>query len=195
MLVRNLEATPHHPPTVKKTSFGSTSFLTLIMPSIVVNIEHLSDLPLYKTEKPYGALLQNGSEFFAQGHRLDNIEFTEHQHQLIDVKHDRTKTLAKNGFQVFHQRSDTLKDLDTLDGARVHREEIAAWLKKVLGAEFVNTYDVRTRLNDERPRDKVDVLDTLVVEPRARGAHNGLFFLRVQISRHVLANNSPPAYL
>lgn len=144
------------------------------MPSIMANIEHLADLPLYKTEKPYGALLSNGNQYFQQGHRLDNIEFVEHRRKLIDVRHDKTKTLARNGFQIFPQQSDTMWSVGTIDGARRHREEIAAWLQAKLGAAFVHTYDLRTRLNDESPRDKVDVLNPLIVEPRARGAHNGM---------------------
>lgn len=144
------------------------------MPSIVANIEHLADLPLYKTEKPCGALLINGSEFFAKGHRIDNIEFTDHRRKLIDVRNDKTKILAKNGFQIFKQESENMWDIKTIEGARRHREEIAQWLKTTLDAEFVHTYDLRTRLNDESPRDKVNVLDPLVVEPRARGAYNGL---------------------
>lgn len=143
------------------------------MPGITANIEYLADLPLYKKEKPYGALLTNGAKYFAQGHRLDNIVFTEHRRELIDVKDDKTKTLAKNGFQVFKQHSDTIWDVNTIEGARRHREEIAEWLKEKLDAVFVHTYDLRTRLNDEADREKVDVLDSLIVEPRARGAHNG----------------------
>jgi hypothetical protein len=68
-------------------------------------------------------------------------------------------------------------DVDTIDGARRHREEIAEWLKEKLDAEFVHTYDLRRQLNDESPRDKVDVLNPLIVEPRARGAHNGMYLL------------------
>ncbi|KAM3086628.1 hypothetical protein ACMFMF_000574 [Clarireedia jacksonii] len=139
---------------------------------MLANIEHLADLPLYKTEKPYGALLSNGSEFFSKGYRLDNIEFTHHQHKLLNVKNDTTKTLPKNGFQIFKQTSETMWDIGTIEGARRHREEIAEWLKEKLDAEFVHTYDLRTRLNDESPRDKVDVLNPFIVEPRARGAHN-----------------------
>ena len=71
------------------------------MPNIFANIEHLADLPLYKTEKPYGALLSNGSEYFAKGHRLDNIYFTEHRHKVIDVGGNPDYTLPKNGFQIF----------------------------------------------------------------------------------------------
>ena len=95
------------------------------MPDIQANVEHLADLPLYETEKPYGALLSNGEVFFSQGHRLDNIVFTEHQCKIIDVRDDTTKSLAKNGFQVFHQKSETMWDVKTIDGARRHREEIA----------------------------------------------------------------------
>ncbi|KAJ4390721.1 hypothetical protein N0V93_004319 [Gnomoniopsis smithogilvyi] len=142
------------------------------MPGITANLEFLADLPLYKTEKPYGALLTNGAKHFAQGHRLDNIVFTHHSCNLIDVKNDESKTLSNNGFQIFRQHSDSMWNVNTLDGARRHREEIAAWLKNKLDAVFVHTYDLRTRLNDEADRDKVDVLDSLVVEPRARGAHN-----------------------
>jgi len=64
-------------------------------------------------------------------------------------------------------------DVKTVDGARRHREEIAEWLEEKLDAVSVHTYDLRTRLNDETLRDKVNVLNVLVVEPRARGAHNG----------------------
>ncbi|KAK2879404.1 hypothetical protein FQN49_000922 [Arthroderma sp. PD_2] len=142
------------------------------MPDIFANIEHLADLPLYKVEKPYGALLSNGSVYFSQGHRLDNIEFTEHRRKVVDVGNNPAYTLPKNGFQIFKQESETMWDVSTIDLARRHREEIAEWLKGRLDAVFVHTYDLRTRLNDETPRDQVDVLSPLVVEPRARGAHN-----------------------
>ncbi|KAI1994833.1 hypothetical protein LOZ54_000886 [Ophidiomyces ophidiicola] len=121
------------------------------MSEIFANIEHLADLPLYKVEKPYGALLSDGNVYFSQGHRLDNIEFTEHRRRVVDVANDPAYTLPKNGFQIFKQESKTMWDL---------------------GAVFVHTYDLRARLNDETPRDQVDVLNPLVVEPRARGAHN-----------------------
>jgi hypothetical protein len=145
------------------------------MPDIFANIEHLADLPLYKTEKPHGALLTNGSKHFAKGHRLDNIEFTEYRCKVIDVGNNPDYTLPKNGFQIFNQESKTMWDVSTIELARRHREEIAKWLKEKLDAVFIHTYDLRTRMNDETPRTKVNVLDPLTVEPRARGAHNGLF--------------------
>ncbi|KAI1976635.1 hypothetical protein LOZ53_001030 [Ophidiomyces ophidiicola] len=123
------------------------------MSEIFANIEHLADLPLYKVEKPYGALLSDGNVYFSQGHRLDNIEFTEHRRRVVDVANDPAYTLPKNGFQIFKQESKTMWDVSTIDLARRHREEMA-------------------ELNDETPRDQVDVLNPLVVEPRARGAHN-----------------------
>ena len=147
------------------------------MPPIHANLECLAPLPQYKTEKPYGALLTNGKELASKGHILDTINFTHHRHALIDIKDDPSIVLAKQGFQVYKHQSaiTTHQELGTLEGTRRYAEETEEWLKEKLDAVFVHTYDVRTRLNDDTPRKKVDVLDTLMPEPRARGAHNGLW--------------------
>ena len=104
----------------------------------------LADLPLYKAEKLYGALLCNGSEYFAKGHRLDNVEFTEHRCKVIDVGNNPAYILLKNGFQIFRQESETMWDVSTIDTACRHREEMAEWPKDKLDAIFVSTYDLRT---------------------------------------------------
>ena len=155
------------------------------MPDISASIEYLADLPIYKTEKPYGALLANGAEFFAKGKRLDNIFFEEHECIVTDVRDKPEFTLERSGFEICEQVSNTLSDFQTTEEADIHRKEIAEFLKKKLDAVHVNTYDLRTRLNVEPTRTKVDVLDTLLVEPRARGAHNGTIpGLKVNMDDH-----------
>jgi len=143
------------------------------MPDISASIEYLADLPIYQTEKPYGALLANGTEFFAKGKRLDNIFFEEHECIVSDVRDKPEFTLERCGFQICEQVSNTLSDFQTKEEADIHKKEIAESLKKKFDAVHVNTYDLRTRINLEPTRTKVDVLNPLLVEPRARGAHNG----------------------
>jgi len=144
------------------------------MPSITAPIEYLADLPKYKTEKPWSALLTNGKQFFEKGVRLDNVEFAYHDCVINDVRQTSDICLEKNGFQMFKQSSNKLSEFDTLDKVDVYKAETATWLKAELGAVYVNTYDCRPRLNIEPVREKVDIQDPLLVDTPARGAHNDI---------------------
>lgn len=145
------------------------------MPNITATIEYLADLPKYKTEKPYSALLSNGQEFFAKGARLDNIEFTYPECTIKDVRGDVEFTIDKCGFQIHSQTSQNLSDFKTMEQIDVYRKEQADFLRTELGAVFVNTYDVRPRLNVEPKRTTVNVIDPLLVDQPAKGAHNGKY--------------------
>ncbi|KAI9835390.1 MAG: hypothetical protein M1819_002307 [Sarea resinae] len=142
------------------------------MPSIVAPIEYLAKLPLYETEKPWSALLSNGKQFFEKGERLDNVEFEYQDCTITDIVDNPTLNLETNGFQLYKQTSQHLSNFDTIEKVDAYKAETAAWLKEKLGAVYVNTYDCRPRLNIEPTRQTVDVMDPLLVDQPARGAHN-----------------------
>jgi len=144
------------------------------MPSVVAPIEYLADLPKYTTEKPWSALLANGREFFEKGVRLDNIEFEYHDCTISDVRQSPEINLERNGFQLYTQTSSHISEFDTIEKVNAYKQETAAWLKGKLGAIHVNTYDCRPRLNVEPAREKVNVIDPLLVDQPAKGAHNGM---------------------
>jgi len=143
------------------------------MPAITASIEYLADLDRYRTEKPWSGLLVNSQKrFFDKGQRLDNIELEYHNRTIRDAREHPELKLEKTGFAVHHHKSSSLSEFDTLELVEKYKVEMNDFLEKKLDTCFVKTYDCHTRLNVVRKVDQVDVLNELLVDSPAVGAHN-----------------------
>lgn len=142
------------------------------MPDIRASIEYLQKLELYKTEKPYYALLAPKPGFDPDAQRLDNLEYETHSDLLIRDMRDIKPTLASHGFEVISHRSEALS-LSTRDEVADYRHETEQMLRDQFGAVFVRTFEVRQRENVHHERSQMDYNDPLVKEGPAKGAHNG----------------------
>jgi hypothetical protein len=144
------------------------------MPDVVSSIEYLQKLPLYDTEKPYWCLLTPREGFDPDKHRLDNLEFENRPGLTItDIRDAREEyTLESCGFQVLSHESKTVQ-FETVDDVETYKRETEELLKAQLGATFVVCYELRNRKNIHIDRQVFNILDPLLVEGPARGAHNG----------------------
>ena len=145
------------------------------MPGITAALQYLAPLPLYKTEKPYLALLSNGKEFYEKGVRLDNVEFQDYEGITVhDMRGNKDLTVEKCGFQMLNHKTSHNLQFQTMDDREAYKVETEELLRNLLDAVYVNTYDVNPRKNvSTAHRARVDVLDPLYVEGPALGAHNG----------------------
>lgn len=130
---------------------------------------------LYKTEKPYLALLANGKEFYEKGMRLDNVEFQDYEGITVhDMRGNKDLTIEKCGFQMLSHKTNHKLQFQTMDDREAYKLETEELLRNFFDAVYVNTYDVTPRKNvSTAHRSRVDVLDPLYVEGPALGADNG----------------------
>jgi hypothetical protein len=162
------------------------------MPDIQAILDHLANLPLYKDEKPYLALLPPSHPIhkFSPGKRLDNLEWESYDTTIHDIRSDiQNYKIDECGFQVLDHES-KVKNLETVGNVDAYRRETESLLKEVLGAEFAFCYDlavrnslfrrlylrltvIQLRENVKRERNEFDLLDPLLVQGPARGVHNG----------------------
>lgn len=144
------------------------------MSSLVTQTDHLADLPLYKTEKPY---------FIFWGPRNDeprpipttNMQMETHEGTVIhDVRgHEEAFSLRSHGFEVHSHESRVPLPLDSEKAVNNYKQETELHLKAEFKAEFVYCYDTRIRRNDEATRKKlyIDLRDPLSAEKPALGLH------------------------
>jgi hypothetical protein len=143
------------------------------MPAVIAVIEHLADLPLYSSEKPYLCLLSPEQKIDPDKVRLDNLEFTKYGNVKIeDMREHPELQLEKCGFEYLQHESVVQKFTLPEDVDR-YRAETEILLKKRFGAAKVVTYECKLRKNEEFRRKQFDLNDKLLLEGPAKGAHNG----------------------
>lgn len=144
-----------------------------LMAPVRSGIEFLAQLPLYEEEKPYLYLPGKDEGLDPNVMRLDNLEYELHPDILIkDMRQHPELNLDECGFEFYEHRSrfqDFLSPED-IDG---YRDETEQLLRKRFSAVRVLTYEVRLRKNQDFRRTEFDVYDKMLVEGRAKGAHNG----------------------
>jgi hypothetical protein len=144
------------------------------MPHVTSSIEYLQKLPLYETEKPYWCMLTPRDGFDPDEERLDNLEFeTRDRITITDIRSlGEEPSISTCGFEVMSHESSVLA-FESENDVQACKKETELLLMKVLGAEFVKTYELRSRKNIPIERQVFNIADPLLVEGPARGAHNG----------------------
>ena len=154
------------------------------MPNVVGTIEYLQQLPLYEEEKPYWCLLTPREGFDPDKHRLDNLEFEDRGGLTITDIRDMPESpgLDTFGFQVLSHES-SRKTFETKAHVDEYKRETEQLLKDHLGAVSVTCYELRNRKNLNIARSVFNILDPLLVEGPARGAHNGTSYQNTLIDQ------------
>ena len=113
------------------------------MPDLATSIEHLADLELYETEKPYCILLS--SEDVPDGVPTDNLVFTRHDTVVRDIRgNEDDYVLEKSGFTLLNHSAQST-NFKTLHGLQQYQEETQVLLGQHFDAECVVTWDVKAR--------------------------------------------------
>jgi hypothetical protein len=112
------------------------------MPDISTSIEHLADLELYKTEKPYAVILRQSD--WNESIVTNNLQFELHNNVVVkDIRgRENEFALDTHGFAIMHHRS-SLSQFETWDDVRYYQKETQQFLTKLFDAERVVTYDVK----------------------------------------------------
>jgi hypothetical protein len=118
-----------------------------------VSLSYLADLPLYKSEKPFYALISPTEEFLAldQGepfvpeHSLSNLEFQVHHNIPIQNLRgqDETFSVQKHGFEVLSHVSSAWQKLNSPDAIEAYKREVDELLVQKFGAVYAYTFETR----------------------------------------------------
>lgn len=121
------------------------------MPDLWTSIEHLADLELYKTEKPYAVILRQCD--WNESIVTNNLKFEIFDDIVVKDVRGREKefTLDTNGFTIMHHKS-SIARYETWDDVRAYKRETEESLKNWFDAEHVVTYDVKVWLNSFRTK-------------------------------------------
>ena len=117
------------------------------MPDMITNMTYLSDLSLYKREKPYLVLLPAQVDSDLENVKTDNLEFeTRRGIHITDIRgHEEEHGLLISGFEVMHHTS-ALSDFQDLADIQTYRTETESLLKAKFDAEKVVCWDVKVCL-------------------------------------------------
>jgi hypothetical protein len=155
----------------------SNQFVIREMSPVISSIEYLKRLPLYDTEKPYWCMLTPREGFDPDKDRLDNLEFELHDGITITDIRDAEEeiSLEKCGFQVLSNET-SISSFESEEDVKTYKCETEKHLEKEMGATFVKTYELRLRKNIPIYRPVMNIVDPMLYEGPARGAHNGESF-------------------
>lgn len=106
--------------------------------------------------------------------RLDNLEFEVHDGIVITDIRDAKEILNLEtcGFQVLSHETQ-LSGFETEGDVTAYKLETEKHLEVEMSAEFVKTYELRLRKNVPIYRPVMNIVDPMLYEGPARGAHNG----------------------
>ena len=143
------------------------------MPDVEASLDFLARLQLYETEKPYVFLPLKSLGLDPDETRLDNLEFESHEHIPIrDMRDVPDLSIDTNGFE-YYAHETNFRKFDTTADIDAYRSETEKLLQKRFSAEYVLTFEVRLRRNEDFGRREFDMEDMLMVEGPAKGAHVG----------------------
>lgn len=144
------------------------------MPNLVTTIEHLADLELYKTEKPYCILAS--SEDIPDGVPSNNLVFKRHNALVRDIRgYEDEYALDKSGFTSLNHTT-RVTDFQSLEGLKQYQEETQEFLERYFDADCVVTWDIKLRDNTERTSFILDLGDWTKPDRPAQGAHNDVTY-------------------
>jgi hypothetical protein len=115
------------------------------MPALISSIDHLADIPLYKTEKPY-FVMPSATDQIEEDFATSNLEFERHDNiHFSDVRGCEDEfNLETSGFQIIPHVAKNLV-LDSVDQLEAYKTEIEVWLKELFGAEHIVCYETKVR--------------------------------------------------
>ena len=113
------------------------------MPNIITSIDHLADLPLYETVKPYVVL---STQLDSGNIATKNVVFESRENiEITDIRGKAEQyTLDTAGFQIIHHKTD-VESFETMDDLTKYQEETAVCLKDFFKAEYVLPWQVKVR--------------------------------------------------
>jgi len=165
------------------------------MPDISTSVEHLADLELYKTEKPYAVILRLSD--WNESIVTNNLQFKRHENIIVkDIRGKENEfTLDTQGFTILQHKS-SLSQFETWDAIRSYQKETEEFLTNWFAAEQVVTYDVKLRENKQKFNPVKDLKDWTTLDRPAQGAHNDVTYGSgpTQIDAH-LPDNLKEKYL
>lgn len=133
---------------LKLTSLSTISpclinIMEMELPHQLISLEHLSDLELYKTEKPYYL-----SEIPSRNQpSMTNLAYTLHENTPVyDIRGLQAEfSLAKNSFTFVNKTFASAESAGRgeKDGIDAFLREVAEWIESEHGAERVICYDFR----------------------------------------------------
>lgn len=109
------------------------------MPDMITSIDHLADLPLYQTEKPYVVVALSTQ----RDTPTNNLVFEKHDGVTItDIRgRDKEFTLETAGFEIMRHKT-TVEHFDTIEGCKQYQKEMADHLKTYFEAEYVFSWQI-----------------------------------------------------
>jgi hypothetical protein len=144
------------------------------MPDIAAEIVFLSDLPLYRDEKPYRFIPGKDDGIDPEDEQLSNLSFTTHSDiKIRDMRVQPQLSFGQCGFEFVKHHASAIHAFNVEGDAESYISETNSMLKDRFSAVKVHTYEVRLRKNVQFCRTEVDMNDKLLIEGPALGAHNG----------------------
>lgn len=144
------------------------------MTTLTTNTEHLADLELYKTQKPY-FIFWSPEDVGPRPIPTTNMELETHEGTIIhDVRgREADFSIERHSFEIHAHQSDVSLPLDSELSVNNYRHETEELHKQRFDAEFVYCFETRIRKNDEATRKQVylDLRDPLSLEKPAAGLH------------------------
>ncbi|TVY78522.1 Aspirochlorine biosynthesis protein N [Lachnellula suecica] len=146
-----------------------------------VSLTYLADLPLYKDEKPFYALLRPTEAFLARPpgedwvpeHPLSNLEFEVHHNIPVHNLRGQEETFSaqKNGFEVLCHMSSLWQVLNTPSAIEAYKREVDELLYTKFNAVHTFTFEARRRRNEQFFSRVYSLGDPMLVEGPATGVH------------------------
>ncbi|TAQ87153.1 hypothetical protein B7494_g4531 [Chlorociboria aeruginascens] len=169
------------------------------MPNIISSIDHLADLPLYETVKPYVVL---STQLDSGNITTKNVVFESRENiEITDIRgKDEQYTLDTAGFQIMQHKTD-VERFETMEDLIKYQEETAACLKEFFNAEYVLPWQVKKRKN--KPLTGIvqqNLRDWTAVDGPAKGAHNdvtihsGPIMLKTHLPEEIKKRYLKPGY-
>ncbi|KAH8160116.1 hypothetical protein CIB48_g8125 [Xylaria polymorpha] len=161
------------------------------MPDIVTGVGYLSDLPLYKTEKPYYVFWEVGDNGEKPLPATNIATETYEGITVADIRgRESSFRLETHGFEILQHSTKIPLPLDSAGAVEAYKAETEQVLKEKFDAEVVHCFETRVTLNDQETHDSRvrDFRDPLLAEPPAVATHVDA---TVNSGRNMIRNHLP----
>ncbi|KAJ5289133.1 hypothetical protein N7478_002163 [Penicillium angulare] len=132
-------------------------------------LDFIADSPIFEVEKPYTVI--RDTNHAGKSRKLSNIAWSAVDVTINDVRdHTQEFSLEKSGFQIVNHASQALPITD-ISKMEDYLTETKTYLKSLLGAEHVVSYDCKIRKNQAYETPTVDIGDPLLPNLPPVGLH------------------------